>query len=479
MIGQVIFVLSGYVVNIFLSRTLGVEQYGVFGVVMSVLVWVELSVIVGIPTALQKFIGEDPTHAHALRSAALGMQIKYSLIIFALFFAAAGALANALNDESLTFYLRVASVNIVLYAMYRLFINVHNGMKNFGKQTLASIVYAIGKMVAIYALVWRGTAVVGALVGNAVGSGLGLAAALMMKPGIAPMEGAFEKSKISRYAAPIVVFTLLLNLFLSLDLWFVKAVLDSTAAGYYVAASTIAKAPYFLFLALSFTLLPSLAKAKKDDDKPRVQRLIWQSTRILLASMALIIVLVMSSAAELIELLFTKTYAPSIPILQIQICGLSFFTVFMVFTTMLNVDDRPSSALWICAAVVAVNVAMNLWMVPKYGIVGAAWATTTSTFAGMLWAGIVVYRKFAVTFSLRAIMRIAVAAAGAYALGKLVPDSISWLLLKYAIITAAFGGMLFVLGEFRAEEIASVKQSLLSGGNRKLVKKLEIVSREK
>lgn len=450
MIGQTVFVLSGYAVNIFLSRTLGVEQYGVFGVVMSVLVWVELSVIVGIPTAMQKFIGEDQKHAYTLRKVALGMQLKYSIVVFLLFFLSADVLADLLNDHSLAFYLRVASVDIVLYALYRLFINVHNGMKKFGKQTVASIVYAAGKMAAIFVLVWRGAAVAGALAGNAIGSALGLLAAVFLKPGIAPSEMNFEKRRIIRYATPIILFTLLMNLFLSLDLWFVKAFLDSAAAGYYVAASTVAKVPYFLFLALSFTLLPSLAKAKKQEDAPRVQQLVWQSTRILLASLSFISVLVISSAAELIELLFTELYAPAAPILQILICGLSFLTVFMVFATMLNVEDRPTSSLWLSCVVAVINLALNFWWVPRFGITGAAWATTSSTFAGMMWAGILVYREFAVAINLRAVARMAAAAVVAFMLGKVVPGEISLLLLKYAIITAAFGGMLFVLGEFKS-----------------------------
>jgi O-antigen/teichoic acid export membrane protein len=469
MVGQIVFVLSGYFVNIMLSRRLGVEQYGIFGVVTSVLVWVELSVIVGIPTAMQKFIGEDQTHAHTLRKIAFGMQLKYSIVIFVLFFLSADVLADLLNDHRLAFYLRVASINIVLYALYRLFINVHNGMKNFGRQTLASIIYAVGKMAAIFLLVWQGMAVVGALIGNAIGTVLGLCSAIFLKADVKPSEHEFEKKKIIRYATPIILFTLLINLFLSLDLWFVQAVLDSTSAGYYVAASTIAKAPYFLFLALSFTLLPSLAKAKKEYDKPRVQQLIWQSTRILVVSMSLIIALVISSATEIIELLFTDLYAPAAVILQILICGLSFLTVFLVFATMLNVDDRPSSSMWICAAVIAVNVAMNLWLVPRYGIIGAASATTISTFAGMMWAGAVVYRKFVVALSLRSIVKIAIATVVAFLFGELMPDSISLLLLKWATITAAFGGMLFVLGEFRAEEVSRLKNALLSRNKGKAV----------
>ena len=466
MIGQVVFVLSGYATNIVLSRMLGVEQYGIFGVVMSVLVWVELGVIVGIPTALQKFIAENHQHAYTLRRIGFGIQLKYSLAVFLLFFASAGLLANALNDHELAFYLRVASVNIVIYALYRFFLGVHNGLKNFGKQTIASIIYAVGKLAAIVALIWQGAAVAGALMGNALGSALGLCAAIMMKPNLERVTQAFDKSKIIRYAVPIILFTLLVNLFLAVDLWFVKAFLDSTAAGYYVAASTVARVPYFLFLALCFTLLPSLARALKHDLQ-QAKSLVWQSTRILLVCLALIVILVMASAPTLMDLLFTELYAPAIPVLQILIWGLSFLTFFSVFATMLNVDDRPASAFWISSIVVALNLALNLWAVPAYGITGAAWATTASTFIGMIWSGVVVYRKFNLRLDVRSIFRVAVAAGVAFLLGAQVANTAAMLLLKYVVITSAYAGMLYLIGEIRAQEVSRLAQSLFSHGKEK------------
>jgi len=462
MIGQAAFVFSGYAINIMLSRQLGVEQYGVYGVVMSVLIWVELSVIVGIPTALQKFIGEDHTHAHTLRKLAFGMQLKYSEFVFLLFFLSSGVLAELLNDHRLAFYLRIAALDIVLYALYRLFLNVHNGMKNFGKQTIVSVVYAGGKMVAIFVLVWRGLAVAGALLGNAIGSGLGLLSAILLKPGVEPSERVVEKSKIIRYAVPIILFTLLINLFLSLDLWFVQALLDSTAAGYYVAASTIAKAPYFLFLALSFTLLPSLARAKKDNDARRVQQLVWQSTRVIFLALSFIVVMIMLTAKEIIDFLFTSLYAPATGILQVLICGLSFLTVFMVFATMLNVDDRPSSSMWIATAVVAVNVALNLWMVRRYGILGAAWATTCSTFIGMSWAGFAVYRKFRARFDARSLLRILGAATLAFAVGAQFSSGVLYFWTKIVAVMTVYFGALYLFGEIRAEEISRLMDAVLS-----------------
>ena len=59
MISQGFFLVSGYSVNVGLSRLLGPAEFGTFGVVMSFLLVVELFVITGIPIVLQKFVAEN------------------------------------------------------------------------------------------------------------------------------------------------------------------------------------------------------------------------------------------------------------------------------------------------------------------------------------------------------------------------------------------------------------------------------------
>jgi len=67
MIGQAVFLLCGYGVHIFLARRFGPSLYGNFGVVISILVWFELAVIRGLPTAIQKFIAEDQDNVYAIK----------------------------------------------------------------------------------------------------------------------------------------------------------------------------------------------------------------------------------------------------------------------------------------------------------------------------------------------------------------------------------------------------------------------------
>src|SRR5262245_7020414 len=65
------FMVSGYVISVILARGLGPAEYGVYSVLMSVLVWLELLGSAGIPRATTKLLprlsGQAATVAQAAR----------------------------------------------------------------------------------------------------------------------------------------------------------------------------------------------------------------------------------------------------------------------------------------------------------------------------------------------------------------------------------------------------------------------------
>ena len=54
-LGQATFVLSGFALHLVLTRWLTQAMFGVFNVVMTVLVWLEITVNNGVPVALQRY----------------------------------------------------------------------------------------------------------------------------------------------------------------------------------------------------------------------------------------------------------------------------------------------------------------------------------------------------------------------------------------------------------------------------------------
>ena len=135
-IGWAIWIIAGYFINIGLARYLGPEMYGIYGLVMSVLLWLEIFIITGVPYAVQKFVASDEKNAYSiLRTAGFiqGTVIGF-LLVFSFF--AAPLLANLFDDKRLILYFRVAFINILFFGIYYLYVSFQNGLRNFGRQSL-------------------------------------------------------------------------------------------------------------------------------------------------------------------------------------------------------------------------------------------------------------------------------------------------------------------------------------------------------
>ena len=67
LVSQAVFIVCGFVTNFVLARYFGPELYGTYSVVLSLLTWVQLFVMSGVPFALQKYIAEQTEKAYSIK----------------------------------------------------------------------------------------------------------------------------------------------------------------------------------------------------------------------------------------------------------------------------------------------------------------------------------------------------------------------------------------------------------------------------
>jgi O-antigen/teichoic acid export membrane protein len=100
-------------------------------------------------------------------------------------------------------------------------------------------------------------------------------------------------------------------------------------------------------------------------------------------------------ALPIIRIVYTATYDDSAEVLRVlylSVPGLYAATVAMLLASS---TMREKRAVLIMAAGVALNVALNLVVIPRYGALGAAWVTVVSqTFVGV-WLIADAYRSVA------------------------------------------------------------------------------------
>ena len=393
-ISQVVFLISGFTMNMVLARLLGPEDYGTFGLVISILIIVEIFVNTGIPEAVKKFGGEKPELIGAIVRKTLPWQLIYGLGMFAILIVAAPQISKILQDDRLTQLLRIASANIIFYGLHKYFTGVQSGTHNFLKFSLLNIVYSLSKLVAIVGIVLAGFSVIGALVGNVVASIIGLIVGITFAKfkikGVNTQN--VETKKYVNFVIPNLLYFVGLNLFFSIDLWFVKYYLSDLKVGYYASAATLSKMPYFLSIGLTAVLLPSLSQTIAAMDRERTREIITDSLRYVLIFLVLIVVVCAFNGREIIILVMGQKFSEAGPVLGILISGLSLTTTMLVIHTFLMAKNLMKLCFYQIVLLLILDVILNAFLVPRYQLFGAAFATFSIGLVGTIISSSYIYK---------------------------------------------------------------------------------------
>jgi O-antigen/teichoic acid export membrane protein len=474
-LGQGSFLVTGFLLHAVLARWLPAAAYGIFNVAMTLLVWVEITVNNGVPSALSKFLPDETlSEKDVLRSAAR-VQALVSVAVLAVMFLAAPLLALLLRDPALTGYLRLALVDVVAMAAYAYYRGVLNGWRFFRQMSLAIMAYSFAKLVAISLLVGLGFGIEGALVGNVLASLGGLVAgyfwtrrrqrAASSQPDngseAASPRLAVDGRQILAFVLPTIAFTLSSNVLLGFDLMQVQALLPGDLVGYYSAAVKLAEAPRLVLLAFTFTLLPSLSHAIAAGDQARARHYLEQTIRLLALVLLPLIALVTATAEGALTFVFPAEYQAAAPILSVLILAYTAYAVYITLVTTLLAENRPRRALLIPLVVLPLE-GTAIWLGITYlGAIGAALASLASVAVAAAVVLAYVHRRYRPAAGARSLVRIALASAAIWGIARWWAPSGLALVLAYGLLAALYVALLLLLGELRARDLGQVGGWLL------------------
>lgn len=460
MVAGGVLLVSGYAVHFGLGRYLGPESYGVFGIVLALMTITDILLTSGWPRGASKYIAEDNAQLGTIVRVGTRLQVMLSLIVFALYFGLAGFIADWLGDPALTPYIRISALAIPFYALRAIYNDGYlNGLKQFSKQAKVRIFSSLVRVAAIFALVAIGLGVKGAILGYPIAALFGFLLAWRFLGPVKRNRVNFGWRKLVGFGIPATLFAAAFFLLMSIDLYAVKAIGGVEAeVGYYTSATTISKVSYFLFAGLAIALLPSISRSTSVNATELTRNYIRQSMRYMLMLLIPGALLISATSADLLTLVYSSKYVEAANSLSILIFGLALLSVFFVLAHIIMGSGRPRMALGIALPLVGIDIGLNIFLIPQYGLVGAAWATTITGFLGMCAAAVYVLWRFKALVSAKSLGKICLAALMIYVIALQVSFSPLWLPLIYIGLFALYGGILWLIKELRREDLETFKR---------------------
>lgn len=457
-IGQFCLFISGYLIAILLARGLGPEDYGSYGVILSVLFWVEQMSRLGIPNATTKLIVEDPEQAPLITQTSWMIAAIIFVVTFLLFWVSAPGLARLFHMSDGTLLFRLAGIDIPFFGMYYIYRGVSEGQRDFATLSIAGVVYGLGKALGVLILYLVGVSIEGALTVNIVGSIIALAYIASRTP-IKPMHCHMTiVFPLLRLALPLAIGVLIASLLYQLDLWILKVLLPEDkpkAIGIYIAASQVARIPHLGVLAVTLVVFSSISRAIGHNNVSLAQRYVRGAVRFLWVVLLPVSTLIAVEAEKVMTLLYSAQYILGGNLLRILIFGFSLFAFLDTFLIILQARGEIYVSLGIGSGLIFLMVLLSLILIPMFGPLGAALAVTVTMGVGAVITGVIVYRRFGSMLTPSILIKVSIATAIVVAVGAQLSVTGPLLLLQYIGLITLYAFTLAMLGELTWQDLQS------------------------
>lgn len=389
-----LFIISNYGLHVFLARYLGVEKYGQFGLVMSIVAVVSTFLYKAISETEAKIISASPDKRYAVLSASMRIQLIMSGIATVIIIAGSKVIADLLHTPSLQTPIILCSLSIIPFSIFGAYIGVVMGLRKFGVVSIVMVVNALSKIVLMAGFILAGFGITGAFAGYSLSIVPGLIVAIVAI-GIGKSFERYNTIHLIKLLTPLSLINLIYILFHSIDLFFVQHLLnDALKTGVYTSAQTIAKILPMLFVSFSNTILPSISMSLERDDIDQFRLYSRQIMRYLFIIISPIIAIVAAFAEKICVFIFSNGYKDAGIPLPILMISMGLLTILSVLLAIVIGSGKGWIACKLLSVTLVVIIVLDFNLIPLYQLNGAAWASVFGFLFGCILFYIYITKKW-------------------------------------------------------------------------------------
>ncbi|MEG4836919.1 flippase [Microcoleus sp. B9-D4] len=178
---------------------------------------------------------------------------------------------------------------------------------------------------------------------------------------------------------PIILSGLAVYVYSKTDQIMLGAMNQNAQLGYYAAAVKVSEICDFLPMIISSSIFPKLANLRKTNYEEYLNKFQIYSDIMIFLWLAVAIPISLLSP-WIVHLLYGEKYAKSAAVLAIYVWAQFGSNLGVARSTYLNIEGQLRYGLYLTVVGSIFNVALNFWLIPKYGAFGATAATLITYF---------------------------------------------------------------------------------------------------
>jgi len=409
LIGMIISKFISFLYLIFVARYFGVQDYGMFSLVIAVIGVVSVLAVLGLPTAVTRFVSyyESKKSKHKTKGIVIG-SLKMSLLL-----STAITIILILFSDLIAFYLfhdstgkmspliKIMSLSIPFYSLFTISNSASVGLKKVEHKVYTEYISQnLLKLVFTFIFGIIGLGVIGIGLGWAVSIMLtGLLAAYLLNR-IFPLKGKIKapnmKTELMKFSFPLLLISFLGVIVTYADSIMIGFFKNPESVGIYNAAMPVAQilmAPSAIIVSL---LLPVFSEAYVKKGIEDVKKIFITVSKWSFYMAFPFLILFITFPSFILSFIFSNAFfgnniAMGSMTLVLLSCG--YFVTFITqpIINLFYLLKKNKVLLIISAIGGLTNFLLNLALIPEYGIIGASSALLVSyllnsvIFVAMAW----------------------------------------------------------------------------------------------
>ncbi|HDQ15758.1 MAG TPA: flippase [Bacteroidetes bacterium] len=470
-IGLIISKIFTYLYRILLARGLGPEAYGIFSLCFAIVSFLTAMSKFGVPSALERYIPiylKDKSRLKGIITFSLRTAFIVSLILAVLTFVFSSNIAVWLNSPEISEVLKIFSLSIPFIVLLSLLVSISKGFKNILYPTISfNLIYPSFNLLLAGMLIYMGYGVVSIAIAFFAANVLALLfLVLKIETKIfsftAKIKPVFMNSEILKYSVPLLFVAISYLIIGWTDTIMLGYFESETVVGLYNAALPTAALMMFAPSVLVPLLLPvfsSLMSKKKNNQISNLYKTVSYWT--VLINLPLLM-LFFAASNLILKILFGDIFTTASFAFIVLSAGFFMKSLAVPSIKMMELHKQTKTIFWIILSSALLNVLLNLAMIPRYGMDGAAISSAISFLIIFLAVSFIVFIKHKIYFvskrMLKAIITtVVVFAPFLYVYETLLPRT----LITVIVLAAVSGSIYFVLSYlfvFSSDDKALIKK---------------------
>lgn len=369
------------VLTVFLARELGSSGYGVFGLALSVEYLLLVISDLGITQALQRFVAEnreDPAAVSDYVSAALVIRLAMGLLTGVVLVALADEIAELYGVPRLAWALRAIAVSLGTMNVLLMCIGVFTALRRQSLALSTSILESAAELGATVVLVLVAGGAVAAAFGRAIGYAVGAVVALaltvrLLRPARIHLTWRVRRfRRLAGDAGALLVVDGAYTVYTQIDSLLIGSFVSVGAVGVWQAPLRLALLLVYPGQAIASAIAPRLVRTTRQ--APDAESF-GHSIRLLVLVMTAATVVTTAWATPIVALVLGSSFRGSAAVMRGLAPEIFLSGIGPLVSIGMNYLGAARRRIPIAVGSLAVNVVIDLILIPRIGVLGGAIGT--------------------------------------------------------------------------------------------------------